>query len=56
MKHLLSQSGMTASDLGMMLGNDRGLGSRLLNGQRELSKAHIRILVAKFHLSAELFL
>ena len=40
---LLEENGMNASDLGRLLG-DRSLGTRILKGQRELSKTHIRIL------------
>ncbi len=43
-------NGMVASDLGRMLG-DRSLGHRILTGQRELSKAHIRILAERFALN-----
>jgi len=47
LKHLMEEHGWSASDLGRELG-DRSLGSRLLNGQRELSKAHIRTLSERF--------
>jgi HTH-type transcriptional regulator/antitoxin HigA len=43
LKFAVAQAEMSASDLGRLLGN-RGLGSVLLNGKRELSKAHIRVL------------
>lgn len=46
---------MNASDLGKLLG-DRSLGSRILNGQRGLSKNHIRILAGHFSVSPALFL
>src|SRR3990172_3967317 len=39
LKYLLEQSGMNASDLGNLLGN-RSLGSKILRGERELSKTH----------------
>jgi antitoxin component HigA of HigAB toxin-antitoxin module len=40
---------MTESDLGRLLG-DRSLGHRILAGQRDLSKVHIRTLAAHFAL------
>ena len=46
---------MTASALGGLLGN-RSIGSKLLRGERELSKAHIRRLCERFKVSADLFL
>lgn len=55
LKYLLEQSGMTASDLGNLLGN-RSLGSKILRGERELSKRHIRVLADRFKVSADLFL
>ena len=53
--YVVGQAGMSASDLGRLLGN-RGLGSQLLTGRRELSKAHIRILAGHFKLSAAYFI
>ena len=44
-----------ASDLGRLLG-ERSLGPKILSGQRELSKAHIRKLADHFGVSAGLFL
>jgi HTH-type transcriptional regulator/antitoxin HigA len=55
LRYLVEQSDMSASDLGRLLGN-RGLGSILLAGKRELSKTHIRILADHFHLDAGYFL
>ncbi len=55
LKYLLEQNNMTASDLGMLLGN-RSLGSKILRGERELSKAHLRILADRFKVDAGLFL
>ena len=55
LKHLLEQHGLTASDLGRLLG-DRALGAKILKGTRELSKAHIRLLADHFGLEASLFL
>lgn len=47
LQHLLDEAGMNASDLGRLLGT-RSLGSAILNGQRDLSKAHIRKLADHF--------
>src|SRR2546421_583838 len=47
LRYIIEQSEMSASDLGRLLGN-RGLGSILLSGERELSKTHIRILADHF--------
>lgn len=50
LRHLLEEHGMGASDLGRLLG-DRSLGHRILTGERELSKGHIRILAERFALN-----
>jgi HTH-type transcriptional regulator/antitoxin HigA len=55
LKHLLEQNGMTASDLGRLLGN-RQLGAAILARQRQLSKRHIVRLCERFGVSADLFL
>ena len=55
LKHLLEQHEMSASDLGRLLG-ERSLGTKLLSGDRELSKAHIRTLASHFGVSPALFL
>lgn len=52
---LCEEHGMTASALGELLGN-RSLGSKLLRGERELSKAHIRMLADRFRISADVLL
>jgi HTH-type transcriptional regulator/antitoxin HigA len=48
-RSLMEDRGMSESDLGRLLG-DRSLGHRILTGQRELSKAHIRTLADYFSL------
>jgi HTH-type transcriptional regulator/antitoxin HigA len=48
---LLTEHHMTPSDLGRLLG-DRSLGSRILGGQRQLSKEHIRTLAEHFRINA----
>ncbi|HVX86560.1 MAG TPA: hypothetical protein VH253_17390 [Phycisphaerae bacterium] len=55
LRFVVQQAGLSASDLGRLLGN-RSLGSALLNGSRELSKTHIRILADTFHLNPAYFL
>ena len=45
-----------ASDLGRLLGEPRSLGSKLLTGERVLSKTHIRILAKRFGVRGDLFL
>jgi antitoxin component HigA of HigAB toxin-antitoxin module len=50
----MERSGMSSSGLGRLLG-DRALGSRILRGERKLSKEHIRRLCDRFHVSADLF-
>lgn len=54
LQYLTDQAGMTASDLGQLLGS-RGLGSLILRGRRELSKTHIRILAGHFRLDPGYF-
>ena len=49
-RSLLAEHGLSESDLGRLLG-DRSLGHRILTGERELSKAHIRILAEHFSLN-----
>lgn len=55
LKYMLEQNGMSASDLGELLGN-RSLGSKILRGERELSKSHLRKLAHRFKVDAGLFL
>jgi len=55
LKHLLDSSDMNASQLGELLGN-RSLGSKILRGQRELSKNHIRLLAERFNVDPGLFI
>ena len=50
LRGLMDEHGMSESDLGRLLG-DRSLGHRILSGQRELSKTHIRKLADHFALN-----
>jgi HTH-type transcriptional regulator / antitoxin HigA len=53
---LMEHQGMNGSQLGELLGNNRSLGGKILRGDRQLSKAHIRILATRFKVSPALFL
>jgi HTH-type transcriptional regulator/antitoxin HigA len=53
--HLLEANDLSASDLGRLLGH-RALGSKILRGERALSKAHIATLADRFKVSSALFL
>jgi antitoxin component HigA of HigAB toxin-antitoxin module len=55
LRSLAAEAGLSASDLGRLLGN-RSLGSLLLTGRRELSKAHVRVLAEHFKVNAGYFL
>jgi HTH-type transcriptional regulator / antitoxin HigA len=55
LRSLMEACDMTASQLGMLLG-ERSLGSKILNGHRELSKAHIVTLCGRFKVEPGVFL
>lgn len=55
LKFLLQEHDLNASDLGRILGQ-RQLGSAILRGDRQLSKAHITKLAAHFGVSPGVFL
>jgi HTH-type transcriptional regulator/antitoxin HigA len=55
LNHLMEQQGMSASDLGRLLGN-REVGSKILRRERNLSKTMIRQLADHFGVSPALFL
>ena len=55
LRYLMEDRGMSASDVGRLLG-DRSLGPRILNGDRSLSKAHIKILAKHFGVSPAVLL
>ena len=54
LRFLMRENGMTTADLGKVLGNKTAV-SLVLNGKRELSKAHIRRLAARFKVEPGLF-
>ena len=47
---------MNSSKLGELLGNSRSLGGKILRGERQLSKAHSRIVAERFKVNPALFL
>jgi len=55
LKFLVAEHGMSASDLGRILGN-RTLGAALLSGRRGLSKTHVKKLAGHFKVEPSLFL
>jgi len=55
LRFLMDEHGMTASDLGRLLGS-RQLGSAILRGRRNLSKAHVKTLAEHFHVNPGVFL
>ena len=55
LKHLVEESGMNTADLGRLLGN-LSLGSAILRGERDLSKANVVALCKHFKVSADLLL
>lgn len=55
LRFLLQEHGLNASDLGRILGQ-RQLGSAILRGDRQLSKAHILKLASHFGVSPSVFL
>jgi HTH-type transcriptional regulator/antitoxin HigA len=54
LRFLLSENGLSASDLGRILGH-RELGSKVLKRQRQLTVSHIRKLSAYFRVSPATF-
>ena len=55
LRSLMDSHGMSASDLGRLLGN-RSLGAAILRGDRHLSKANIMKLSQHFAVGPQLFL
>ena len=56
LQYLMEHQGMNGSQLGLLLGNNRSLEGKILRGERQLSKAHIRTLAEKFKVNPALFL
>lgn len=55
-KFLLEENGLTAADLGDLIGVNRSVAYRILKGARNLTADHIKNLAARFAVSADLFL
>jgi HTH-type transcriptional regulator / antitoxin HigA len=55
LRRLMEDQGMTASDLGRLLGN-RALGSKILRGRRRLNLTHIKKLMRRFAVDATAFI
>ena len=55
LNHLMDANGVSASDLGRLLGH-RELGSKILRGEREISKSHAKAVGEDFGLPPETFL
>jgi len=53
---LMEARGMVAADLGRLLDLEASMGSKIINGTRQLTAAHIRKLSAHFALPADYFL
>ena len=55
-KLLLKETGLSADDLGTIIGVDRSIAYRILKGSRNLTAEHIKKLSSRFAVSADLFL
>jgi HTH-type transcriptional regulator/antitoxin HigA len=56
LRHLIEANELNAADLSRLLGRDRSLGVRLLNGERQLTIEHIKKLATRFGVPAQLFI
>ena len=55
LKFLLEENGLTAADLGDLIGVNRSVAYRVLKGARNLTADHIRKLATRFSVSTDLF-
>ncbi|MFZ4115534.1 MAG: helix-turn-helix domain-containing protein [Chthoniobacterales bacterium] len=55
-KHLLAESGMSASKLASILNLERSVGVRIVNGERNLTLEHVRNLSKYFGLDVGFFI
>ena len=55
LQSFLDDHGMTASDLGRLLG-ERTIGYKVLSGKRKLTTAQVKILADRFRVSADLLI
>lgn len=56
LKFLLGEHGLTAADLGDLIGVNRSVAYRILKGARNLTADHIKKLATRFAVSADFFL
>ena len=56
LKFLLNENGLSADDLGSIIGVDRSIAYRILKGTRSLTAAHIKKLSSRFEVSADLLI
>jgi HTH-type transcriptional regulator/antitoxin HigA len=56
LKFLLEENGLTAADMGDLIGVNRSVAYRILKGARNLTADHIKKLAVRFAVSADLFL
>jgi HTH-type transcriptional regulator/antitoxin HigA len=55
LRAIMTANNMTQAQIGKVIGSESAL-SMFLNGERELSKSHIKALVKRFRVDANLFL
>lgn len=55
LKAIMSANHMTQAQMGQIIGSESAV-SMFLNGERSLSKSHIKALVTRFHVDAAMFL
>lgn len=55
LKAIMSANGVTQAQMGQIIGSESAV-SMFLNGERGLSKSHIKALVSRFRIDAALFL
>lgn len=56
LRYILKENTQTGDDLAALLKVERSVAYRILNGTRNLTADHIRILAKRFHVSGDLFL
>jgi HTH-type transcriptional regulator/antitoxin HigA len=56
LRHLMDEHGMSASDLARLLGVHVSMGSKILKGDRALTVDHLKKLMERFGVRAEVFM
>jgi antitoxin component HigA of HigAB toxin-antitoxin module len=56
LRHVMEQSGMTASELARLLKVHASMGSKILKGDRQLTWEHAKVLAGEFKVSPVLFM